>query len=688
MSLGEYLIGLGFFGTMLGGSCGCAIIVVRRRLSHLPLVARLTAGGLIATTAVIFTHLMPGVLGILTREAVAVVSALTLLSARFLIKRAAGAEREAGPPIERTRAYQIGAAAGWLTVGLVVAYALAVLAANAGTPVFAHDQLAFKLPNVERWIERQSLWGYDLFLPMKNTGSYPQNGDLAILAVVLPWDNDAFVRATQYPFAGLLGFAIYAACRELGSTRGGSLLACGLLIAMPVVTVTAFRSALPDTMMLFTFAAGTLFLLRHHRTGMRADLALAGLGFGLALGTKWYGLSGVILLVGVWLVARLTPRGVAAGRVLRETAVLSAIILAAGGFWFLRNWIETGNPFYPVRLEVAGMTILDAPLDLEQPIYGLSIAHYLGDAGAWTDHLLPAFWGQFGLIGLILLVGALAGGIAAWKLRWAQEGLVVVALLVVSTLLVAAYMVTPYSGHGFDGEPNFAFVNTRWVVPALMLWAIAAGWATRSLRSPAAWIVLGAICVVATLWALRRGLSPPTSTVALVITMLGALGLAVGTRNSGALLGTGARRIAPGLAVIAAVAVAGYVAQQDFNDDRYLGSDPTFDVVLNSDEDLKVGITGNWNDAGPPPTWAMFGQKLDNEVEYVGEIVNGHLAPYGTEAEWLSAVRRGGYDFVLAGEEPHIVGDSLERIWAADSLDAVAASDRFTLYEMPSSPQD
>ena len=63
----------------------------------------------------------------------------------------------------------------------------------------------------------------------------------------------------------------------------------------------------PDVVMYATFSGGLLFLLRHGRTGVRAELALAGLGFGLALGTKWYGVSSFAVVLIVWAAARLGP---------------------------------------------------------------------------------------------------------------------------------------------------------------------------------------------------------------------------------------------------------------------------------------------------------------------------------------------------------------------------------------------
>ena len=45
--------------------------------------------------------------------------------------------------------------------------------------------------------------------------------------------------------------------------------------------------------------AGLLFVLRFARTERRSDLVLAGLGIGLAAGTKWYAVPGALVLIGV-----------------------------------------------------------------------------------------------------------------------------------------------------------------------------------------------------------------------------------------------------------------------------------------------------------------------------------------------------------------------------------------------------
>src|SRR4051812_8461774 len=101
MSAGEYFIGLLFFAVTLGGSLGAAAVVVRRRLRHLGGAPLVLAYGLVATVVLIGVHLLPGIFGVLTREAVAVVALVALGAAWWLVPPApatATDEAAPGPP--------------------------------------------------------------------------------------------------------------------------------------------------------------------------------------------------------------------------------------------------------------------------------------------------------------------------------------------------------------------------------------------------------------------------------------------------------------------------------------------------------------------------------------------------------------------------------------------------------------
>src|SRR6266516_2638023 len=299
MSTSSYLVGALFLALVLGSAAVAAWIIVRRQGARLdgPL-ARALAWAVLAAAAIFASHLLPGVLGILSRYTVAAASVLLAGIVSLVVPEQA--RTRSGQTAGRSRATE-----PWLTFGLAAAvitsvYLLAAFLHHATAAVTGPDIETFHLPNVARWIQTGSLWGVHDFVPNRAPGDYPQTGDLYLLAAVLPWKADFLARFVAVPFLGLLAAAVYAAGREFGASRSPSLLAAAALVAMPAVGSIAV-SGLVDIEMLATFAAGGYFLLRRRRTGDRFDLVCAGVALGLSLGTRWYAVPAVAAVIAVWL---------------------------------------------------------------------------------------------------------------------------------------------------------------------------------------------------------------------------------------------------------------------------------------------------------------------------------------------------------------------------------------------------
>ena len=344
------------------------------------------------------------------------------------------------------------------------------------------DVLNFHLPGVAQWIQDGSIWHVDNFLADVAPGNYPNNGDVILLAAVLPWRNDFLSHLAIYPFYALTGLGVYALAAELRAPRPAGVLAGCLLLALPAVAIPALVHSFPDAVLLFAFATGIVFLIRHHRSGRRSELVLAGLALGVALGTKWYGVSSVAVVFAVWAAASLL-----AGRALRTVAAQGAAIVAlvtfAGGVWLLRNWIESGNPFFPVEVAPFGITIFDAPTDLVRELAGFTIADYVGDPGIWGDFILPQYRDALTAAGGLVIVGALAAT-AALAARWraiAERGLVA-ALAACAALLALAYSVTPYTAGGVENMPVLVGADSRYAIPALLVAAALAAWVAGTAR--------------------------------------------------------------------------------------------------------------------------------------------------------------------------------------------------------------
>lgn len=680
MPLADYLAGLAFLAVTAGAALAAGLLVQRGRLPHLRGAPRVLAVAVLATAALAAAHLLPGLVGLLSRwSAAAVAFALALAASRLRPDPVALVEEPTEP----------GPRAGegplsW-TIALVAAGALAIwLVASAWTrtalPPEGIDSLTFHLPNVAGWIRSGTVWRVDQFNPLLANGNYPQTGDLTFLAVVAPWRNDWLVGVVNPLYIALAGLAVYATAVELGAPRPASILTGSLFASMPVVGLAANGEAMTDSAMFATMGAGVLFLLRHARGAPRAELLLAALALGLAFGTKWYSAWAVPAVLVVWLVA-------ARPRIARDVAPVAAIVAVAGGFWLLRNLVMSGNPVFPVELSALGVTLFDAPRDVIRECAGFTIAGYVGDWGPWSEHILPAYRENLGLPGAVLGLGLAGAAAVAVRSRGA-----IAAGIACVMLLVLGYAVTPYSAFGPEGEPLLVGANARYLVPALLvaapLAAVALGRAGR-LRVPLELLALAAVA-----HGIDRSFDVGLGAVAAVPAALLSAAWYVWWPTADATESWGRRsqlvaRAAVAVAFTALLVAIGHLRQQEFNDGRYEDGDPAVAwIARHAPEGQRVALAGVWSVEGRSPVWPAFGERLRNEVDYLGPTVDEQLREYSRRDRWAAAIRRGRYDLLLVGrggyarEECPVPGqDSDDDRWArAEGFEILARSDRLTLY--------
>jgi hypothetical protein len=466
---------------------------------------------------------------------------------------------------------------------------------------------------------------------------------------------------------------------------------------MPSVSVPALVVNLVDILMLFGLATGLLFLIRHHRSGHTADLVLAGLALGVSFGTKWYGVSAVAIVIAVWAAA-----SVVAGRrvatVARWGVGLVGLVALSGGIWLVRNLVESGNPVHPVKVQLLGVTLFDAPPDIVREQGGFTIADYFGDSKAWSDFILPQLGDALGLAGTVLLLGLLAGaGIAALERVRGRAGGptgLVLAGTVCSALMIAVYTITPYTAGGARGQPFLVGADARYVVPALLVAAPIGAWAAGRVRwGLGAFTGLGLLAVVNGVQLTSEGARSSAylsgrdwATGVVGVALLAAVAWAFPRVREHLRASSRAR-----LAAVATAAVAGVVAvgtghamQQRFNDDRYLGADPTLDwIAHNAPSGRRIGLAGLWSEQGISPVTPAFGPRFGNDVAYVGKLVEDTLNRYPSRATFAHAVERGDFDYLIVGRGRPGVATPPEHDWAlASGFRMVVESDRLSLFRV------
>ncbi len=649
----SYLLGAVFLIVVLGAAALVAEMLMSRRLGHLAGSERALAWVLLWTTSFLLANLLPLTLGLLSRPAVLICAGLLLLGVWRLPAKPGGAAFPLPEPLGDDGPLSRAIAA--LALLAVTLFTLQFLRRNGGVPVDRTDALAFQLPGVGRWIQDGSLWSNIEFLPNLPVGNYPNNGDLMFLGAILPWRNDALVRFVDLPFLAMTALAVYVAARELRAGKTASILLAAAVLAIPSVSVSALDAVKPDTFMLATFGAGVAFLLRHRRTDALSDLVLAGLGIGLALGSRWYGLSAAVVVIGVWLLAQLWAR-----RGPRDLAprlgVLAGLALAGGAVWFARNWITTGNPLFPVQVGALGVTVFDAPTTYLLEEQGWNIAHYLADGRVVRESILPDYRDALGFTGLVLVAGTLAATIGALARRGRDADAPAVLVVAAATAgIVLAYLITPGGAAGPDGHPAPGIVgaNVRWVMPAGMLAAVLVAVSITRIRG---WtrIVLELAVLAATVDGVARsfGASRP-KVLAVTLLVLGGVALAAKLADpwrAGLRSAVSARAtVLAGTATLAVAVALGYVNQQNYNEYRYAKLDPTFAWLQDhAAPGSRVGLaTGGSVGAGTVPVWPLFGARIRNSVEFVGPFRRGMLRTYQNESEVFARLASERYDYVL-----------------------------------------
>ncbi len=657
MPLQDFLAGTALFAVMLAAVVAATALVVRRRLAHLDRLELGLASVVVGTGVLVAVHLVPLMLGILTRGTVLAAAALAVGLAALVRPAFAFAppERNAPPPNSRP--------ASWAMAGVAAAFAaiaaLADLGRWAGDELVGVDPLTFHLPNVGRWIQLHSMWQIDQFVPLLAHGNYPNNGDVVLLSTVLPWHNDFLVRLPITFYLVTTAIAVFAVARELRAPLAASVLAGAVVVSLPVVGIATIPRALPDSLMWTTFACGVLFLLRHARTSRRSDLALAGIALGIAAGTKWYGVSSVAVVVVIWLGARLL-RGRAAGRgaVVRDTVLVGGLSLLGVLPWLARNLALSDNPVFPLKVAPFGVTIFDAPPDVIRDAVGFTIADYAGDGGV--------LWQLAGEIveglGVAPILCGLALAVAVVLARRARDGRVL-ALTAGAIALGLLYTITPATALGVKGDPSLAHANTRYAVPALIIAVPAAAWVAGRLPRLAGLAFEAALTVGALLGAYRGYEVSGMRDV--VLATFGLALLAVAGRLLYRLRERRLVLVAAALAAALAGLAAAHRIEDRINGGRYLGIDRGVDALLKiAPADQRIALAGDWSVAGLSPVWPAFGTRIDNDVQFVGEFRRGFLTPYRTAARFQAALQRGRYDVLVVGRGFFPPQSTPEQEWA------------------------
>jgi hypothetical protein len=485
--------------------------------------------------------------------------------------------------------------------------------------IFNFDSLWYHMPFAVDMVQTHSVVGMHHVDTVFTNWFYPQNSELLHAVGILLTGRDTPSLFLNFGWLAMTFLAAYCVGRPYG--RGATTaVAAAILLACHTLVVRDPGAAKNDlaSAALILASIAVLVEARVHRPDGWEKWALpaAGLAAGHAAGTRVTALAmAAALTVAVVVLAPAGRRAAAFG-----WWTLAA--LAGGAFWYLRNLVVAGNPIPEV--ERLGPISLPHPERLQEGRPDFSIAHYAIDTGVWREYFGPGLHEAFGALWPLVVFGAAAAAALALfhgrdrVLRWIGA---------VALFGLFAYLFTPLSAAGAEGEPVGFGINIRYVIPALLAGIVLLPLDRWFDARRAQWGLTGVLVLVFLLTNRPDdALHDHARVFALLFVLLvvGVPALLLYARSRGA----GTTAIAAGVGVLLVGLVAlGYPLQRHYLEGRFANTGSKEERIPGMDLDdayrwardvdhSRIGLVGT---SAGFAGYGFYGTDLTNRVHYLGE---------------------------------------------------------------------
>jgi hypothetical protein len=542
-----------------------------------------------------------------------------------------------------------------LAVGAIAAAWAVPTLVSVGGGMTRSDTLWYHMPLAARWAQTAHIGPVFFFDPIYFASFYPANSELFHALGVLVYNRDLVSPLLNDAWLAVSVLAAWCIGRPYGL---GPQAVIGASVALGAEMLVGFEAgeALNDiTGVAFTLAAAAILVNASAPEARRPlplpAVAVAGLAAGIAAGVKLSFLPpAAVLTVGVILLAGRGARG--------RTALAWLVPMAAtGGFWYLRNLIVVGNPI-PFIHRLGPITLPGPVRDFSlRP--GYSVSHYWHDTSVWSHWFFPGLHATLGLLWPVVLVALVAVSLYAFAARGEP---ILRVLAAVAGVTAIAYLFTPLTAAGVQGQPIAFTWNLRYLAPALAVGFAILPCLPPLRATPGRRTAVGvglAILVAFALGSLHEWhvghLKGGVAAGAIVLAL--GVGLWLGARRLARL-----RPVASGglaVAVLAAAVVAGCAYQVHYLDRRYAdtGSAQDLNRTLAWVRNVRGARIALGGIRGVFTQYAFYGDALDNRVQWLGRrVADDGYARIGTCSSWRRAVNDGHFDVVITTFDPYVPG--------------------------------
>jgi hypothetical protein len=257
---------------------------------------------------------------------------------------------------------------------------------------FAWDDVSYHFTSPRAWVNagRLGARGFNPSDPYAYSDYYPANMGLLHGWSMLLGDGHQWAQVGQIVLWVSASLSLWLAARVSGLSRAVSVLPVGAFMTLPVLApqlATSYVDVAAGSLLVLTLF-GVLAVCRsaqlRHVPGVVGWYVFTFVAAGLTIGVKAntlavtavaLAITSLVVLVSLWRHLHRPPaRRVMAAMSLLSSAAVAVLVL--GGFWYVRNLINHGNPVYPFTMDL-GVVTFKGP--------------FPADAVKWQAHRPPMY---------------------------------------------------------------------------------------------------------------------------------------------------------------------------------------------------------------------------------------------------------------------------------------------------------
>lgn len=310
---------------------------------------------LIYFSQIVIIELLLGIFGVLNIGNVLLLALISLLFA-YTLKNKFGSDRKLRFP--KFFAFEFPEdKLTFFLISIVLAFGLSKVFVNLFNPPFGWDSLNYHFTFAVEWLKSQNLSVPITVFDDPSPSYYPINGSLYYLWLILPFKNVFIADLGQLPFFILSAVSVYTISQLIGLKRKHAIYATFIFLLIPNY-FKQLSLAYVDVMVCALFLASLVFLIALAKEFLLSFVILFSVSLGLMIGTKTTALPFSLLLILSFIYLLIKNKAKFSYYV-----CFLLLISILGGFTYFRNFLDTGNPMYPLNLSLFGKSILKGVMD-------------------------------------------------------------------------------------------------------------------------------------------------------------------------------------------------------------------------------------------------------------------------------------------------------------------------------------